>query len=648
MLRRNFLGLGLILPAVVACGGGGGGGQASVNDGPFSLSRYRNSFLLHGNDFQIRSGEMHPSRIPIEYWQHRIQMAKAMGMNTISLYVMWNYHETAPGSFDFTTGNRDISAFIRLCQSEGMWVILRPGPYVCGEWDFGGLPAYLLADYPHHEALRRNAGRSPAYMAAARRYLSALAEVVKPLMIENGGPILMLQIENEFSSWNDGPDAQYLAELSDHWRQHGFSGPFCYEDGFWQTLSATGTRIPKQSAFGISDGDAAQIAQAREAYPDSVSYAGEIWTGWITHWGDAAMAAAPDHSKRLADLMAGKHSFNLYVIHGGTNFGFTAGANADPKGNAYQPQVTSYDYGAPISEHGRATPLYTAYRNTLARYLGGLDALPPVPVDLPSLRRAADFTLQPIRHSSLWEDAPVAIPAAQPKTFESIGLNGGLLRYRCSLPTDPRGGALLIDALHDYATVYVNGTHIGTISRVSLPADRASVRPVVAPGAALLVPANLSGGDSSFVLDIVVEAMGHINFYTGMNSDAKGILGKVVLQSGQQTLELGNWAMYAYPLEASAVSALARQTAASEIAGGHFFKVSFTLDNTGDVYVDLSAWAKGMVWVNGHALGRYWDQGPQTRLFCPGVWLRIGENELIVLDLHRASAAQIRFQDSLS
>ncbi|MBK9393517.1 MAG: beta-galactosidase [Uliginosibacterium sp.] len=263
MLRRNFVGLGLILPAVVACGGGGGGGQASVNDGPFSLSRYRNSFLLHGNDFQIRSGEMHPSRIPIEYWQHRIQMAKAMGMNTISLYVMWNYHETAPGSFDFTTGNRDISAFIRLCQREGMWVILRPGPYVCGEWDFGGLPAYLLADYPHHEALRRNAGRSPAYMAAARRYLSALAEVVKPLMIENGGPILMLQIENEFSSWNDGPDAQYLAELSDHWRQHGFSGPFCYEDGFWQTLSATGTRIPKQSAFGISDGDAAQIAQPR-------------------------------------------------------------------------------------------------------------------------------------------------------------------------------------------------------------------------------------------------------------------------------------------------------------------------------------------------------------------------------------------------
>lgn len=648
MDRRNFVGLSLILPAVVACGGGGGDGQASAYDGPFSLSRYRNSFLLHGSDFQVRSGEMHPSRIPVEYWQHRIQMAKAMGMNTISLYVMWNYHETATGTFDFTTGNRDIGAFIRLCQREGMWVVLRPGPYVCGEWDLGGLPAYLLANYPDNEALRRNSGLSPAYMAAARRYLSALAEVVRPLMIEQGGPILMLQIENEYSSWNDGPDARYLAELTAQWQALGINGPFCYQDGLWFLQSATGTPPPKNSVLGISDGDAAQILEGRALYPDSVSFAGEIWTGWITHWGDAAMAKAPDHSKRLAALMEGKHSFNLYVIHGGTNFGFTAGANADLNGKGYQPQVTSYDYGAPISEQGGVTPLFTAYRAVLARHLGGLNQLPAIPAGTPILRRAADLAVLPVRHSSIWEEVPAATRADQPKSFEALGLSSGLLRYRCTLPADPRGHSLLVDTLHDYATVYINGQHIGTFSRVLLPEGTTSVRAVVSPGTPLTIPTTLLPDASVFVLDVVVEAMGHINFYTGMNTDAKGILSPVSLQIGAQTLRLSNWEMYAYPLTEAAVTALSLSASGTVAAGGHFFKASVSLDNTGDVYVDLSAWAKGMVWVNGHALGRYWDQGPQTRLFCPGVWLRIGENEIIVLDLHRASAAPIRFQDTLS
>jgi beta-galactosidase len=239
----------------------------------FSFSQDGASFLLDGEPFQIRSGEMHPCRIPAEYWQHRVLMAKAMGMNCIALYVMWNYHETSPGIFDFHTGNRDIEAFMRLCQREGMWVLLRPGPYICGEWDLGGIPSYLLS-YPHIQ-LRTDSATDPRYMAAVARYIRELSPRIEPLLASNGGPILMIQIENEFGSYASNP--AYLEEIRQLWLQGGIQGPFYTEDGLRQ-LEQNRTNVTG-GAIALSHGDAGQIAAIRQEFPAAPAMAGEVYPG---------------------------------------------------------------------------------------------------------------------------------------------------------------------------------------------------------------------------------------------------------------------------------------------------------------------------------------------------------------------------------
>lgn len=303
-----------------------------------SFTLAKKDFLLDGKPYQIISGEMHPARIPKEYWRHRIQMAKAMGCNTIAAYVFWNYHEQEEGKFDFSSENRDIAAFVKLAQQEGMWVLLRPGPYVCAEWEFGGLPPYLLR-IPDIKVRCMD----PRYMAATARYVKALAEQVKGLQVTNGGPILMVQVENEYGSF--GNDRQYLYKLKELWEQNGINVPFYTADGPVSALLEAGT-VPG-AAIGLDSGSSeGDFAAAGKQNPDVPSFSSESYPGWLTHWGEKW--ARPDKAgivKEVKFLMDTKRSFNLYVIHGGTNFGFTAGANSGGKG--YEPDLTSYDYDAP-------------------------------------------------------------------------------------------------------------------------------------------------------------------------------------------------------------------------------------------------------------------------------------------------------------
>jgi len=568
-------------------------------------------FMLDDKPFQIISGEMHPNRIPAEYWQHRIRMAKAMGCNTVAAYIFWNYHEEKEGVYDFTTWNRDIRKFVQLAQEEGLWVILRPGPYVCAEWDFGGIPPYLLR-YPDLKVRCMD----PRYMKAAENYITALAEVIRPLQVTEGGPVLMLQIENEYGSY--GNDRDYMAALEKLWRKLGISIPFFTGDGPTPYMLEAGS-LPG-CAVGLDSGyDQGSFDLAYQMNPGVPVFSSETYPGWLTHWGESWQR--PDTAGLLREvrfLMDTKKSFNLYVIHGGTNFGFTAGANSGGKG--YEPDVTSYDYDAPINEQGLPTYKYHALRNIIGSYLPKGKKLPAIPEPIPAMEIPA---IRMAYMNTIWKNLPRPVPAVQPVPFEMLGQNQGFMVYRTRL-IGHKSGKLKITELHDYALVYLDGIYIGSIDR------RKGENSIELPKSEVMT--------ANPVLDILVEGMGHINFAQEI-IDRKGITERVSLNG----MTLMNWELYPLPMDEPYLAGLGRSAGlAPDKQPGFFFSGQFMLDTPADTYFDLSAYQKGVVWVNGHNLGRYWNIGPQQRLYCPATWLNKGENTILLFDLHQAEAREVK------
>ncbi|WP_249173552.1 beta-galactosidase [Burkholderia dolosa] len=587
------------------------------------------TFLLDGAPFQIRSGEMHPARIPREYWRHRIQMAKAMGMNTIAVYVMWNFHETAEGKFDFDTDRRDVDAFIRLCQDEGMWVLLRPGPYICGEWDLGGIPARLLA----HDDIQLRVGShcDPRFMAAARAYIAELAPRVRPLMSASGGPVLMLQIENEYASY--GNDVAYLEEIRQAWIDSGIAGPFFTDDGVKQ-LQENRTALDG-CAIGLSGPKAHDIAKIRDLFPGSTVMGGELYPGFFTHWGDQKFQGTDaDISRELADFMKYGLSFSIYVIHGGTSFGFTAGANLDQETAEYQPDITSYDYYAPIDEQGRATENFIRYRELIQAHLR--DPLPPVPAAPRTLELAGDYALNPYLYASVWDNLPPAVVTADaPRPMEAHGQHCGFVLYRHD-ELRGVGGPLAARGVHDYATVFVDGSYVGAIARPKMPRYLADGLRAVRDGDDVELP------DNGNTLDVLVEGMGRVNYGYDL-IDRKGITATVRL--GERPLQ--GWKTYALPMDDAYIAGLQPRCTDPD-RPGLFFKATLMLDSVGDTFLDMRDWIKGVVWVNGRNLGRYWNVGPQFRLFCPAPWLRNGYNEVLIFDMHQTTPAPISLRGTLT
>jgi beta-galactosidase len=555
-------------------------------------------FLLDSQPFQIISGEMHPARIPVEYWRNRIQMAKAMGCNTIAAYIFWNYHETEQGTYDFTNGNHNLQEFFKIVQEEGMWLIVRPGPYVCAEWDFGGIPPYLLR-IPDIKIRCMD----PRYMAAAEKYITRLAEEIKPFMITKGGPILMLQIENEYGSF--GNDRAYLMRLKDVWQAAGVDIATFTGDGATEYMLEAGS-LPG-SAVGLDPGTTpADFEVAQKMNPGVPVFSSETYPGWLTHWGEPW--ARPDTAQLLKDikfLMDNRKSFNLYVIHGGTNFGFTAGANSGGKG--YEPDVTSYDYDAPINEAGQPTPKYMAIRKLLGSYLPKGKKLPPVPPTVP-LMEIPPISLQAF--ASIWDKLPQPVLSVQPKPMEAYNQDNGFILYRTEL-IGHKAGKLVVTDVHDFATVFLNGAYIGYLDR------REGINSIDIPVSNVKNP----------VLEILVEAMGRINFAQTM-IDRKGITDRVTLNG----MTLMNWKVYNLPLDKKYMYDL-RSSGKTLTKSGIFFRGNFFINKGGDTYFDLTNYTKGVVWVNGHNLGRYWNIGPQKRLYCPESWLFEGSNEIMVFDL---------------
>jgi beta-galactosidase len=569
-------------------------------------------FLLNGKPFQIISGEIHPARVPAEYWRHRIEMAKAMGCNTVSAYLFWNHHESTEGIYDFRTGNRNISRFITIAAEEGMWVIIRPGPYVCAEWEFGGIPPYLL----RHPDIKIRC-MDPVYMKAAERYISRLADVLRPHLVTNGGPILMIQIENEYGSY--GNDRNYLFALRAIWEKSGIDVPFFTGDGPTPYMLEAGT-LPG-CAVGLDSGSSEKDFElARKMNPDVPVFSSETYPGWLTHWGEDW--ARPDTAELLREvkfLMDNRKSFNFYVIHGGTNFGFTAGANSGGKG--YEPDLTSYDYDAPINEQGRPTPKYMALRKLIGSYLPKKAKLPPVPDPIPSTG-FPETELVPF--TSVWQNMPVPHVAVQPRPFEAFSQDYGFMLYRTRL-TGHKSGKLTVSEIHDYATVFVDGKYIGTLDR------RLGINSINLPPAGTEYP----------LLEIFTEAMGRINFAHQM-IDRKGITDRVTLNG----MTLMNWEIFGFPMSDGYVETLAASDE-NLTKPGVFFRGTFNLGEPADTFIDMTNFMKGFVWVNGHNLGRYWEIGPQTRLFCPAPWLKKGANEIIVFDLHKTTPGPVRGFESM-
>ncbi|MDQ8206390.1 beta-galactosidase [Coraliomargarita sp. SDUM461003] len=573
-------------------------------------------FLLDGQPFQIRAGEIHPQRVPRKYWRHRIQCAKAMGLNTISLYTFWNGFEQPDGSFDFKTGNRDIAEFIRICAEEEMWVFIRPGPYVCGEWDLGGLPPYLLKDPNAKLRTMEDAN----FMHHQERYLRAISLIFEPLLLKHGGPILLTQLENEYGSYDRKHESAYMQWLKDFWTEQGF-GPFSTADGTTEE-HLRGVALPGV-ATGLDPLNSDKgLATAKRINPGVPVFSSESYPGWLRRWGEGNWAPSKRIKRELPWLLKNNHSFSIFVFHGGTNFGFTAGGNgkANKGADHYMPGITSYDFGAPVGEQGVLTPEYYEYREFIMKYIDN-DELPPAPAPIPTME-IAPFTLEYVAPVKTLSHPSLKGSFETPPYFESFDQNQGMAIYRAKIPAG-EAAELTYTFFHDYGHVFIDGELVRTVDRRDEYKDDKK---------RMMIPAR----SKESTLEIWVEAMGHINFSITMESDRKGLYGPVLLDGKPIT----GWEVTPIPLDVATVSK-AKASPNDNMPGG-IFRAEFKLDQVADTFIDMSKFTKGTLYVNGVNLGRYWNIGPQLRLYCPASVLRKGNNTVTVVELVQSKADQVR------
>ncbi|MGH9615550.1 MAG: beta-galactosidase [Acidobacteriaceae bacterium] len=580
-------------------------GFASAKATGHSFVAGHGEFLLDGKPFQIVSGSMHYERIPRAYWRERLRMAKAMGLNTITTYVFWNWHEPEPGVYDFS-GNRDIAEFIREAQQEGLYVILRPGPYSCAEWDWGGFPAWLLKD--PNMVVR---SRDPKFLAASLTWLMRLGKEVGPLQIGNGGPIIAMQVENEYGSYGD--DHQYMEDIHHMLVDAGFTKVQMFTaDGADEVTRGSLPELPAVVNFGPGDAQES-FAKLKQLRPNGPMMAGEYWDGWFDHWGAPHAKDKPDQQAKDLDWMLRKgYSVNMYMFHGGTSFGWMNGANSD--GKNYQPDVTSYDYNAPLDESGRPTAKYYLFRKIIAKDTGVKP--PPVPRTQPTMTIPAMTLAEGV---SLWKTLPASTHSAQPLSMETLNQAYGYILYRTQV-NGPAAGELSIDTLHDYAQVYVDGKLEGTIDR---RLDQHQLPLQVAASRARL--------------DILVENTGRVNFGPALPGERAGIVGKVRMAGKVLT----GWDIYPLPM----LTPNRLRYSKEPCSGACFYRANFNVATPRDTFLDTSALAKGEVWLNGEPLGRFWNIGPQKTLYVPAPWLKPGTNQIVVFDLNGKPGRKIEGLD---
>ncbi len=576
---------------------------------PGNFSSGNKTFLLNGKPFVIRAGELHYARIPREYWEQRIQMCKAMGLNTICIYLFWNFQEQVQDQFDFT-GQADVAEFVRLIQKNGMYCIVRPGPYVCAEWDMGGLPWWLLKK----PDLKVRTLSDNFYMERAKIFLKEVGKQLAPLQIQNGGNIIMVQVENEYAVF--GKDGNYMSAIRDAIRDSGFDKVQlvrCDWSSNFNTYKLEGVATALNFGAGSNIDD--QFRKFKELYPTAPIMCGEYWSGWFDYWGRPHETRSVNSLVgSMADMMERKISFSLYMAHGGTTFGQWGGSNSPPFGAC----VASYDYNAPIDEAGQPTEKFYAVRDLLKKYLNDGETVPDVPAVFPQILIPA---IELTETANLFENLPKANISEDIKPMEMFDQGWGTILYRTKIKKTPVKSKLIITDLHDWAIVYINGKPIGKLDRRL--GENTIELPVI---------------EKESQLDILVEAVGRVNFGETI-LDRKGITQKVEQVTDGQTNLLKNWEVYNFPVDYNFQKKVAFQKGKAK--GPAWYRAGFNLEKTGDTYLDMTNWGKGLVWVNGHNLGRFWQIGPQQTLFVPGCWLKKGANEIIVFDLEGTSTATI-------
>lgn len=584
------------------------GVSAQEKDETGTFTAGKGTFLLNGESFVVKAAELHYPRIPKPYWDHRIKLCKALGMNTICLYVFWNAHESEPGVFDFT-GQNDLAGFCRLCQDNGMYVILRPGPYVCAEWEMGGLPWWLLKKKDIR--LRED---DPYFIERVAIFEEAVAGQVRDLTIGNGGPIIMVQVENEYGSY--GASKEYVSKIRDIVREN-FGDITLFQCDWSSNFTVNGLDdLIWTMNFGTGADIDQQFRKLKELRPDSPLMCSEFWSGWFDKWGGHhETRPAEDMIAGIDEMLSKGISFSLYMTHGGTNWGHWAGANSP----GFAPDVTSYDYDAPISESGQTTYKYWELRKTLAKYMDGKKQ-PEVPKAIKSVS-IPKFAFSEC--APLFDNLPDPKKDRDIRTMEEYDQGFGSILYRTALP-ELDGPAVLSFEAHDFAQVFVDGIYIGKLDRrfgerqITLPACRSGAR-----------------------LDILVEAMGRINFGRAIK-DFKGITSAVELSvdiDGRRfTCDMKDWEVFNIEDEYDTYKDMEYKPVMSitgekgqRIPG--CYRATFNVSKPSDTFLNFETWGKGLVYVNGHAMGRIWEIGPQQTLYMPGCWLKKGENEILVFDI---------------
>jgi beta-galactosidase len=572
----------------------GGIGKLSAQNQQHIFALGDTTFLLDGKPLQMISGEMHCYRIPREDWRDRMKMAKAMGLNTIGTYVFWNEHEAEKGKYDFS-GNNDIAEFVKIAKEEGLWVVLRPSPYSCAEWEFGGYPYWLLKDST--VKVRSN---DPRFVDAYRNYINKLAKQLAPLQVTHGGNILMIQIENEYGSYSN--DKSYLDLNRKIFREAGFDGILFTCDGADKMVNGY---LPGYLPAVNGLENPVEAKKLINKYHDGKGpyYIAEWYPGWFDNWGKRhANTGYKKAAETLDKILSAGISLNMYVFHGGTTRDFMNGANMNIR-EPYAPQVSSYDYDAPLDEAGNATEKYMAFREIIKKHLPAGQTLPPVP----EKKKAIAFQIKLSAYAGLFNNLPKPVEAKKPMCFEDLNQAYGFVLYRTTLKGN-EAGWLKIKEMRDYAIVYVNGKKTATLDR-RLKQDSVKLSDI---------PANT-------VLDILVENNGRINYGPYLTDNRQGITQRVTL-NGKEVLD---WKMYKFPF--FNVNGL-KYT--SEPANGQpaLYKGNFTLTEVGDTYLDMRTFGKGFVFLNGHNLGKYWQIGPQQTIYVPASWLKKGNNEVVVFD----------------
>lgn len=566
-----------------------------------SMFEIKDKFYLDGKPFQIISGSFHYFRTVPEYWRDRLEKLVNMGCNTVETYIPWNFHEPKRGEF-LWDGMRDICRFIETASELGLYIIIRPSPYICAEWEFGGLPAWLLKD----RNMRLRCSCKP-YLDAVKEYYSVLIPKIAPYQITNGGRIILIQIENEYGYY--GNDTAYLEFLRDTMRELGITVPFATSDGPWsEAIFRSGMVDGALPTGNFGSGAEWQFGQMEKFIGGGKPLmCMEFWDGWFDAWGEEHHTADSEKAAKELDTLLRLGNLNFYMFEGGTNFGFTSGRNGGSKTG----DVTSYDYDSPLTEDGQITEKYRIFQNVIRKYRDFKE----IPLTA-KIKRKNFGTIKCTGRATLFsvlEHISASIKSVYPQTMEDIGQNYGYILYRVKVKDSEKVSEVRLEGAADRVLGYMDGNYIFTAFAENI-GEKFEIK----------------DGKSGAVIDLLCENMGRENFGTGLENQRKGISDGIKVNDHR----CFGMEIFPLPLDKKQISDIPKNEFSMDDPGNSpaFHRFTFNVEETGDTFVDTEGFGKGCIFINGFNLGRFWEIGPQKRLYLPAPLLKRGENEIIIFE----------------